>query len=90
MATGDDAAAKGLRVIPASKDIRLGYDDINKRGDELAQEIDDREAAVAAETADRVAADALKLDAAKVLVQATAPANIAGSGYSGRIWVKKA
>lgn len=36
MATGDKAAAAGLRVVPATEDRRLGYDAINQRGDELA------------------------------------------------------
>ena len=36
MTTGDAAAAAGLSVVPPTKDYRLGYDDINKRGDELA------------------------------------------------------
>lgn len=61
MATGDAAAAKGLRVVPATKDLKLGYDDMNKRGDELAAEMDAR-----------AIADALKLDASKILVQSTA------------------
>lgn len=36
MTTGDTAAAAGLYVVPGTKDYRLGYDDINRRGDELA------------------------------------------------------
>lgn len=36
MATGDSAAAAGLPVVPSTKDIRLGYDDINKLADALA------------------------------------------------------
>ena len=60
MATGDAAGAKGLRVVPETKDLKLGYDDINKRGDELAQEIDDR-----------TAGDASKLDASKIRVTNT-------------------
>jgi len=62
MATGDAAAAKGLRVVPATKDLRLGYDDINQRGDELAAEMDARAAADTTLTNN-------KLDKAKVLVQ---------------------
>lgn len=58
MATGDAAAAKGLRVVPETEDLKQGYDAINQRGDELAAEMDAR-----------AAADALKLDKAKVLVQ---------------------
>lgn len=79
MAIGDKAAAKGLSVWASSQAHSLGYQNDNQRGDELADEIDAR-----------IAGDALKLDAAKVIVQATAPANIAGTGYSGRIWIKKA
>jgi|GEM_PF-4017219 len=63
MATGDAAAAKGLRVVPAGKDLKEGYDDINKRGDELAQEIDNR-----------TAADNLKMNLSKITVQPTASA----------------
>lgn len=72
MATGDKAAAKGLRVVPATKDLRLGYDDINARGDELADEIDAR-----------TAADNLKLDKAKVIIADTEPSYVAGG-----IWLK--
>jgi len=36
MATGDAAAAAGLPVVPPTKDYRLGYDDINKLADALA------------------------------------------------------
>ena len=74
MATGDKAAAKGLRVVPASKDLKLGYDDINKRGDELADEIDAR-----------ASADALKLDAAKIKVQST-PMTVADAVGTLRFW----
>lgn len=79
MAIGDKAAAKGLTVFANSQAHSLGYQNDNQRGDDIADEIDAR-----------TTADALKLDAAKILVQASAPANIAGSGYSGRIWFVKA
>ena len=79
MAIGDKAAAKGLTVYASSQAHNLGYQNDNQRGDDIADEIDAR-----------IAADALKLDANKVFVQATAPANIAGTGYSGRIWLVKA
>jgi hypothetical protein len=36
MATGDAAAAAGLEVFASTQDIRLGYDNDNVRGDELA------------------------------------------------------
>jgi hypothetical protein len=39
MATGDAAAAAGLSVVAPTADARLGYDDINRRGDELANHI---------------------------------------------------
>lgn len=90
MANGDKAFAKGLLVVPESKDLREGYDDINVRGDELADEIDDRTAADAANAVAFAAADLLKVDKASIIIQATAPANIPGTGYSGRIWIKKA
>lgn len=79
MAIGDKAAAKGLTVYSASQAHNLGYQNDNQRGDDIADEIDAR-----------TTADGLKVDKANILVQATAPANIAGSGYSGRLWFKKA
>ena len=39
MANGDAAAAAGLPVVPATKDIRLGYDDINRLADAVAQHL---------------------------------------------------
>jgi microcystin-dependent protein len=36
MATGDAGAAAGFATVPASKDLRLGYEDLNKKADELA------------------------------------------------------
>lgn len=72
MATGDKAAAKGLRVVAASKDLKLGYDDINKRGDELADEIDAR-----------TSGDAAKFDKAKIIISGTTPSYLAGA-----IWLK--
>lgn len=37
MAAGDAAAAAGLSVVPPTADARVGYEDINRRGDELAE-----------------------------------------------------
>lgn len=37
MAAGDEAAAAGLSVVPATADVRQGYAAINTRGDELAR-----------------------------------------------------
>ena len=74
MATGDAAAAKGLRVVAPTKDLRLGYDDINARGDELAAEMDARAAAVAQ-----------KLDKAKILVQ-SAPMTSGTAVGTLRFW----
>lgn len=79
MAIGDKAAAKGLAVYSASQAHNLGYQNDNQRGDDIADEIDAR-----------AAADALLLPKANFIIQATAPANIAGTGYSGRVWVVKA
>ncbi len=36
MAVGDAAAAAGLPVVPSTKDLRLGYNDINALADALA------------------------------------------------------
>lgn len=58
---GDRAAAHGLTVWPGTQDRRLGYDDLNVRGDEIADVID---------------AVNLKLDAAKVLIQQADPGNV--------------
>jgi len=79
MAIGDKAAAKGLPVYAASQAHSLGYQNDNQRGDDIADEIDAR-----------IAGDALKVDKTNFIVQATAPANIAGTGYSGRVWIVKA
>lgn len=82
MATGDAAAAKGLRVVAATKAINLGYDDINKRGDELAAEIDARATAVTTLTNSTNAALATKLDASKIKVQQSDP-----GGPDGTVWI---
>jgi hypothetical protein len=79
MAIGDKAAAKGLVVYPNTQDKRLGYQNDNQRGDELADEITARTTAVATLTAS-------KLDAAKVIIAASLPATIPGT--SGRIWLQ--
>jgi hypothetical protein len=42
MANGDKAAAKGIAVVPATKAHSLGYDDINRVADAIADEIDAR------------------------------------------------
>ena len=79
MATGDAGAAKGLRVIAATKAINLGYDDLNKKADEIAAEMDARAAGDAALTS----AVATKFDAAKVIVSASTPTVVTGG-----IWLK--
>lgn len=66
MATGDKASAKGLRVVPATQAINQGYDAINQRGDELADEIDAR-------TAADTSLNTNKLNATKIRVQNTTP-----------------
>jgi hypothetical protein len=80
MAIGDKAAAAGLEVVPATQDIRLGYARINQKGDELADERTAR-IALTATTAGKVA----KTD---IFAQVATPANNAGTGFSGRIWLK--
>lgn len=79
MAIGDKAAAKGLTVYTSAQAHSLGYQNDNQRGDDIADEIDNR-----------TTADALKVDKASIIIQAATPANIAGTGYSGRLWFKKA
>jgi hypothetical protein len=61
MANGDTAASHGLAVWPGTQDRRLGYDDLNIRGDEIAAVMD---------------SVALKLDADKVLVQQADPGDV--------------
>jgi hypothetical protein len=72
MANGDAAAAKGLHTVEASDDVRIGYDDINIRGDELAAEIDAR-----------AAGDALAFPAENVIISTSTPAVV-----NGAIWLK--
>lgn len=72
MAKGDKAAARGLAVYPSTQDRRLGYENDNERGDELADEIDARKAA-----------DELKLDKDKIRVQLADP----GAVPEGTVWV---
>lgn len=72
MAIGDKAAAKGLHLVQETDDHAIGYQDINVRGDELADEIDAR-----------IAGDALKLDASKLIISATTPAVV-----NGALWAK--
>lgn len=63
MANGDAAGAKGWDVVPATDDLKVGYDEINYSRD-----------LVAAEQDARVAADALKLNASKIIISSTTPA----------------
>jgi hypothetical protein len=72
MAIGDKAAAKGLAVFAPTQDHAEGYENDNTRGDELADEIDAR-----------VAGDATKLDASKLIISATTPAVV-----NGALWAK--
>ncbi len=72
MAIGDKAVAKGLAVYLGTQDLRKGYENDNQRGDELADEIDDR-----------IAGDALAFPAAKIKIQTATPAVVTGG-----IWFK--
>ncbi|QEO08883.1 hypothetical protein [Protaetiibacter larvae] len=67
MAIGDKAAAKGLYVVEATDDHAVGYQDINRRGDELADEIDAR-----------AAGDAAAFPASKIIISDTFPAVVNG------------
>ena len=71
MANGDAAAAKGMDTVAGTDDRRMGYDEDNKTRDYIAAEIDNR-----------VAADALKLDASKIKIQNTDP-----GGADGTVWI---
>lgn len=82
MAIGDAAAAAGLPVIAGTRDKRLGYSDINAAMDEVANE-------KTARTSADSALSSGKLDASKVIISDSTPSNIAGSGYSGRFWIKR-
>ena len=72
MAIGDKASAKGLQVFPQTQDLRLGYQNDNQRGDDIADEIDDR-----------IAGDALAFPAAKIIIQEAEPTVV-----SGGLWFK--
>ncbi len=72
MATGDAAAAKGLPVVPATKDLRLGYDDINAVADAVAAEIDAR-----------TSADNGKIATTKIRIQQADP----GAVPDGTVWI---
>lgn len=72
MANGDLAAAKGWTTIPNTQAHSLGYDDINYALDRTAEEVDAR-----------VAADALKFDASKVIIATSEPTVV-----NGAIWLK--
>lgn len=68
MAIGDAGAAKGFD-LPADIDaLNQGALEIRRLGDYLAAEIDAR-----------TAADALKLDAAKIIISTTTPAVVNGA-----------
>lgn len=68
MAVGDKAAAKGLSTWANTQAHSNGFQNDNQRGDELADEIDAR-----------IAADALKLDASRVIITTTTPAVVNGA-----------
>jgi hypothetical protein len=59
MATGDAAAAHGIPVVPGTRNINVGYNDINAVADALAGEMDTRSAAVQQETTTRINIDTL-------------------------------
>lgn len=46
MATGDKAAAAGLPVVPSTKAINVGYNDINAVADALADEMTARKGSI--------------------------------------------
>lgn len=72
MAIGDKAAAKGMHVVAETDDHAIGYEDINRVADALADEIDAR-----------TAGDAASFPASKVIISASTPAVV-----NGALWVK--
>jgi len=72
MANGDAAAAKGWETVPESDDVKVGYDEINYSRDLVALEQDRA-----------LTAEALKFDAAKVIITPTTPTVV-----NGAIWLK--
>jgi phosphopantothenate synthetase len=72
MAIGDDATAAGYSLVADTDELNEGAEEINLTRDYIAQE----------KTA-RIAADALKFDAAKVIISASTPAVV-----NGALWVK--
>lgn len=72
MANGDKAAAKGWTTFPASQAHSNGHDNDNYVLDKVADEVDAR-----------TAADALKLDASKLIIATTTPPVV-----NGALWAK--
>jgi phosphopantothenate synthetase len=72
MTAGDAAAAKGWTTYPNTQAHSLGFQDINEALDRLAAEQDAP-----------VAADALKLDASKLIISTTTPTVV-----NGALWAK--
>lgn len=80
MAIGDKAAAKGMHVVANTDGVPVGYQDINRVSDAVADEQDAR-----------VAADNKKMDKTYITVQnATPPATLPdGSARPiGSVWIK--
>jgi hypothetical protein len=71
MANGDKAAAAGLATWPSTADVRNGYDNLNVRGDELAEHLVNGGHTMAKITG-LTAALAAKLDDSEASINATA------------------
>lgn len=76
MAIGDKAAAKGLAVYASTQAHSLGYENDNKRGDELADEITRAQAAEAALSTG-------KFDKSKIIISTSTPTVVTGG-----VWLK--
>lgn len=68
MANGDDAAAQGWDTVANTDDVKVGYDEINYTLDKVAQE-----------KVRALAAEALKLDASKIIISTSTPAVVNGA-----------
>lgn len=83
MAVGDAASAAGLSTVAPTDDRRIGYEDINRRGDELADHITDGTHDWSKIT-DKPSTSTL--DGRDIFVSNSAPTS--GDGSNGDIWLE--
>lgn len=83
MAIGDKAAAAGLVVYPATQDARLGYENDNQRGDELATHMTTGTHPASAITSGVFAAARIPVLDIGTKTSGALPASRVGAGYPG-------